>query len=38
MAAGHYATEVFGPQRLAADLTARFPDVRATFAPVPSPL
>lgn len=38
VAAGHYATEVFGPQRLAAELTARFPGVRATFVPVPSPL
>lgn len=38
VAAGHYATEVFGPQRLAADLRARFPTVRCEFIGVPTPL
>jgi dinuclear metal center YbgI/SA1388 family protein len=39
VAAGHYATEVFGPQRLAADLAAAFPQLEAAdFVDVPSPL
>ena len=38
VAAGHYATEVFGPMRLADDLRQRFPSLRVQFVPVPSPL
>ncbi len=37
LAAGHYATEVFGPQRLGAELATRF-GVATTFVDVPSPL
>jgi len=38
VAAGHYRTEVYGPQRLADELRARFPDLTAHFVDVPSPL
>ncbi|HWO23756.1 MAG TPA: Nif3-like dinuclear metal center hexameric protein [Kofleriaceae bacterium] len=38
VAAGHYATEVFGPMRLADDLRQRFPALDVQFVPVPSPL
>jgi dinuclear metal center YbgI/SA1388 family protein len=38
VAAGHYATEVFGPMRLADELRRQFPGVDARFVPVPSPL
>ncbi len=38
VAAGHYATEVFGPSRIAGALRAAFPDIHAEFIPVPSPL
>jgi dinuclear metal center YbgI/SA1388 family protein len=38
VAAGHYATEVFGPMRIADDLRARFPTIEVQFVPAPSPL
>jgi dinuclear metal center YbgI/SA1388 family protein len=38
VAAGHYATEVFGPMRLADELRQRFPALAVHFVPVPSPL
>ena len=38
VAAGHYATEVFGPMRLADELRQRFPALQVQFVPVPSPL
>ena len=38
VAAGHVATEVFGPMRLADELRARFPAVETQFVLVPSPL
>ncbi len=38
VAAGHVATEVFGPMRLATALRAKFPDVTVDFVDVPSPL
>jgi dinuclear metal center YbgI/SA1388 family protein len=38
VAAGHYATEVFGPQRIADELRARFPGLGAEFVASPSPL
>jgi dinuclear metal center YbgI/SA1388 family protein len=38
VAAGHYATEIFGPLRIAEDLRARFPGVDVEFVPAPSPL
>jgi dinuclear metal center YbgI/SA1388 family protein len=39
VAAGHYATEVFGPMRLAEELAAAFPQLAAVqFVDVPSPL
>lgn len=38
IAAGHYATEVFGPQRVADELRARFPGLGAEFVAAPSPL
>ncbi len=38
VAAGHYATEVFGPMRLADELRQRFPSLHVQFVPVPSPL
>ncbi|MEZ4367002.1 MAG: Nif3-like dinuclear metal center hexameric protein [Kofleriaceae bacterium] len=38
VAAGHYATEVFGPTRVADDLRRQFPGVDVQFVPSPSPL
>lgn len=38
IAAGHYATETYGPARLASALRAAFPGIQAQFVPVPSPL
>jgi dinuclear metal center YbgI/SA1388 family protein len=38
VAAGHYATEVFGPMRIADELRARFPGLEVAFEPAPSPL
>ena len=38
VAAGHHATEVFGPQRLADALQRRFPAIETRFVGVPSPL
>ncbi len=38
VAAGHYATEVFGPMRIADELRMRFPDLHAEFMPAPNPL
>lgn len=38
IAAGHYQTEVFGPQRVADELRMRFPSLNIHFVPVPSPL
>jgi dinuclear metal center YbgI/SA1388 family protein len=38
VAAGHYATEVFGPMRLAEELRRQFPALAVHFVPVPSPL
>jgi dinuclear metal center YbgI/SA1388 family protein len=38
VAAGHYATEVFGPMRIADELRMRFPGLTAQFVPVPNPL
>ncbi len=38
VAAGHYATEVFGVQRIADELRVEFPALRTQFVPVPSPL
>lgn len=38
VAAGHYATEVFGPQRLCSELEMRFPGLDARFVDVPCPL
>jgi dinuclear metal center YbgI/SA1388 family protein len=38
IAAGHYATEVFGPMRLADELRARFPSLAVHFVSAPSPL
>lgn len=38
VAAGHYATEVFGPRRLAHELVRMFPGLEARFLDVPSPL
>ncbi len=38
VAAGHYATEVFGPKRLADELTQSFPELKTQFVDVPSPL
>ncbi len=38
VAAGHYATEVFGVQRVAEELRLRFPALTVQFVPVPSPL
>ncbi|HEU0034895.1 MAG TPA: Nif3-like dinuclear metal center hexameric protein [Kofleriaceae bacterium] len=38
VAAGHYATEVFGVMRLAEELRQRFPSVNVQFVDVPSPL
>jgi len=38
IAAGHYATEVFGPTRVAEELKMRFPSLDVHFVPVPTPL
>ncbi len=38
VAAGHYATEVFGPMRIADELRMRFPGLTAQFVPVPNPV
>jgi dinuclear metal center YbgI/SA1388 family protein len=38
VAAGHYATEVFGPQRLVDEIRRRFVDLDVRFIDVPSPL
>ena len=38
VAAGHYATEVFGAMRLADELGMKFPALSARFVDVPSPL
>lgn len=38
VAAGHYATEVFGPMRIADELRMKFPGVTVEFVPSPSPL
>ncbi len=38
VAAGHYATEVFGPMRIADELRFKFPGLHAQFIPSPSPL
>lgn len=38
VAAGHYATEVFGPMRIADELGQKFPELSAQFVPSPSPL
>ncbi len=38
VAAGHYATEVFGPQSLAQELQAKFSNLSVTFAGTPTPL
>jgi dinuclear metal center YbgI/SA1388 family protein len=38
VAAGHYATEVFGPMRIADELRLRFPGLDVAFVEAPSPL
>ena len=38
VAAGHYATEVFGPMRLADELRMRFPAMNVQFVPIANPL
>jgi dinuclear metal center YbgI/SA1388 family protein len=38
VAAGHYATEVFGPRRLGDELMMKFRGLEVRFVPVPSPL
>ncbi|MBE7454377.1 MAG: Nif3-like dinuclear metal center hexameric protein [Kofleriaceae bacterium] len=38
VAAGHYATEVFGPQRLADELRMHFPSLSVHFVGVPTPI
>jgi len=38
VAAGHYATEVFGPMRVADELRLRFPSLSVQFVASPSPL
>jgi len=38
VAAGHYATEVFGPMRIADELRLRFPTLHAQFMAAPNPL
>ncbi len=38
VAAGHYATEVFGPMRVADELRLKFPELAVSFVPSPSPL
>jgi len=38
VAAGHVATEVFGPMRLADELRMKFPGLEAQFVPIANPL
>ena len=38
VAAGHYATEIFGPMRIADELRAQFPGLEVEFVAAPSPL
>jgi dinuclear metal center YbgI/SA1388 family protein len=38
VAAGHYATEIFGPMRIADELLMKFPALSVQFVPMPSPL
>ena len=38
VAAGHYATETFGPRRVGDELAMKFPGLDTRFVPVPSPL
>lgn len=38
IAAGHYATEIFGPTRIADELRMKFPALSVQFVPMPSPL
>jgi dinuclear metal center YbgI/SA1388 family protein len=38
VAAGHHATEVFGPARLATALAGQFPGLHVEFVNIPSPL
>ncbi|MBK9031924.1 MAG: Nif3-like dinuclear metal center hexameric protein [Myxococcales bacterium] len=38
IAAGHYATEVYGPTRVADELRRQFPALSVHFVPVPTPL
>jgi putative NIF3 family GTP cyclohydrolase 1 type 2 len=38
VAAGHYATEVFGPLRIVDELRQRFPGLDVVFVPAPNPL
>jgi len=38
VAAGHYATEVFGPQRVADELRMQFPSLSVHFVGVPTPI
>ncbi len=38
VAAGHYATEVFGPMRIADELRMTFPSLNVQFVPTPNPL
>lgn len=38
VAAGHHATEVYGPERLARELQAAFPTLQTQFIDVPNPL
>ena len=38
VAAGHYATEVFGPSRVADELRRQFPALSVHFVPVATPL
>ncbi len=38
VAAGHYATEVFGPMRIADELRMKFPSLGVQFVPSPNPL
>ena len=38
VAAGHYATEVYGPQRIADELRLKFPSLSVHFVGVPTPL
>lgn len=38
VAAGHYATEVFGAKRVADELRLRFPSLTVQFVPIPNPI